>query len=67
LNVGQFHVCTWLQDQRSKDTYENLDGICAFEVIRIDENQIAGWRSEVCAYHEQHAWTAVDVTGDVEF
>jgi ABC-type polysaccharide/polyol phosphate transport system ATPase subunit len=66
LNVGQFHLCTWLQDQRSKDTYENLDGICAFEVIRIDENQIAGWRSEVCAYHEQHAWTALDVTGDVE-
>ena len=67
LNVGQFHLCTWLQDQRSGDTYETLDGICAFEVIRIDENQIGGWRPQVCAYHEQHAWTAVDVTSDVRF
>ncbi|MGA9305984.1 MAG: polysaccharide ABC transporter ATP-binding protein, partial [Candidatus Sulfotelmatobacter sp.] len=58
LNVGQFHLCTWLQDQRSRDTYETLDGICAFEVIRIDENQIGGWRPQVCAYHEPHAWTA---------
>jgi ABC-type polysaccharide/polyol phosphate transport system ATPase subunit len=66
LNVGQFHLCTWLQDQRSRDTYENLDGICAFEVIRIDEHQIAGWRPQVCAYHEQHAWKAVDATRNVE-
>ena len=66
LNVGQFHLCTWLQDQRSRDTYETLDGICAFEVIRIDENQIGGWRPQVCAYHEPHAWTAVDITSDVE-
>jgi ABC-type polysaccharide/polyol phosphate transport system ATPase subunit len=66
LNVGQFHLCTWLQDQRSKVTYETLDGICAFEVVRIDEHQIAGWRPEACAYHEQHAWTVVDVTNKVE-
>jgi lipopolysaccharide transport system ATP-binding protein len=62
LNVGQFHLCTWLQDQRSNVTYENLDGICAFEVTRIDDRQIARWRPEVCAYHEKHAWTVVDAT-----
>jgi lipopolysaccharide transport system ATP-binding protein len=62
LNVGQFHLCTWLQDQRSRVTYENLDGICAFEVIRVDDHQIAGWRPEVCAYHEKHSWIVVDVT-----
>jgi lipopolysaccharide transport system ATP-binding protein len=66
LNVGQFHLCTWLQEQPSGDTHENLDGICAFEVIRIGENQIGGWRPEVCAYHEQHAWSVVDVTSNVE-
>jgi hypothetical protein len=66
LNIGQFHLCTWLQDQRSRDTYENLDGICAFEVIRIDEHQIAGWRPQICAYHEEHAWRAVDGTSNVE-
>jgi lipopolysaccharide transport system ATP-binding protein len=66
LNVGQFHLCTWLQDQRSRDTYENLDGICAFEVIRIDEQQIGGWRPEICAYHERHAWMEIDITDNVE-
>ena len=66
LNVGQFHLCTWLQEQPSGDTYENLDGICAFEVIRIDETQIGGWRPQVCVYHEQHAWTVVDVTDNVK-
>jgi lipopolysaccharide transport system ATP-binding protein len=66
LNVGQFHLCTFLQEQPSGDTYEFLDGICAFEVIRIDEYQIGGWRPQVCVYHEPHAWTMVDVTSDVE-
>jgi hypothetical protein len=66
LNVGQFHLQTWLQEQPSGDTHEVLDGICAFEVIRIDESQFGGWRPQVCAYHEHHAWTAVDVTSKVE-
>lgn len=66
LNVGQFHLCTWLQEQPSGDTYENLDGICSFEVIRVDNNQIGGWRPQTCTYHEQHAWTVVDVTSNVE-
>ena len=65
LNIGQFHLCTYLQDSRSGYTYDHLDGICAFEVIRIDKNPHAGWRSEVCAYHEDHAWTLVDVTSNV--
>jgi lipopolysaccharide transport system ATP-binding protein len=58
LNVGQFQLCTWLQEQPSGDTYENLDGICAFEVVRVNETQIGGWRPEVCAYHEPHDWIA---------
>jgi lipopolysaccharide transport system ATP-binding protein len=66
LNVGQFHICTWIQEQMSGETYEFLDGICAFEVIRIDKAQVGGWRPEACAYHERHAWTAVDVTSNEE-
>jgi lipopolysaccharide transport system ATP-binding protein len=66
LNVGQFHVCTWLQEQPSGYTYEHLDGICAFEMIRVDKMQIAGWRPEVCAYHEPHAWTMRDVTSNLD-
>jgi lipopolysaccharide transport system ATP-binding protein len=66
LNVGQFHLCTYIQEQRSGETHEYLEGICAFEVIRIDETQIGGWRPQVCAYHEQHVWTEVDVTSNAE-
>ena len=65
-NVGQFHLCTWLQEQPSGETYENLDGICGFEVIRVDGNQIGGWRPQICTYHEQHAWQVVDATSTVE-
>jgi lipopolysaccharide transport system ATP-binding protein len=62
LNVGQFHLRTWLQEGiQGGDVYETLDGICAFEVVRIDKVEFLGWRPEVCTYHEQHAWTAVDV------
>jgi lipopolysaccharide transport system ATP-binding protein len=65
LNVGKFHLRTWLQQASPNgDTYEMLDGICAFEVVRIDQNQLAGWRPEVCAYHEKHLWTAIDESRD---
>lgn len=60
LNVGQFHLRTWLQELPSAHTYESLDGVCAFEVVRIEDSQFLGWRPEVCAYHEQHSWAAVD-------
>ncbi len=66
LNVGQFHLCTWLQEQPSGYTYENLDGICAFEIIRVDKTQIGGWRPEVCAYHEHHVWNVADVTSNLD-
>jgi len=62
LNEGQYHLCTWLQDQRTRDTYETLDGICALEVIRVDENQIRGCRPQVCVFYDQHASTAVNPT-----
>jgi hypothetical protein len=66
LNVGRFHLRTYLQEQPSGYTYECLDGICAFEMIRVDKTQIGGWRPEVCAYHELHAWTLADVTSNLD-
>lgn len=66
LNVGRFHLRTWLQEQPSEYTYENLDGICAFEIIRLDKTQFLDWRPQVCAYHERHAWFVVDATAGVE-
>lgn len=65
LNIGQFHVRTWLQES-SGHTYESLDGICTFEVMRIDKTQLFGWRPDICVYHEEHAWRALDFTTGVE-
>jgi lipopolysaccharide transport system ATP-binding protein len=63
LNVGHYHLRTWLQEAPSSgELYETLDRICAFEVVRIDETQFWGWRPEICTYHEQHAWKAIDET-----
>ncbi len=42
LNVGRFHLRTWLQEPPGGDIYETSDGICAFEVVRIDQTQFWG-------------------------
>jgi hypothetical protein len=52
--------------ESSGPIYEILDGICAFEVIRIDKTQLLGWRPEVCTYLEEHAWEALDFTNKLE-
>jgi lipopolysaccharide transport system ATP-binding protein len=67
LNVGQYHLRTWLQEGLvGGEIYQTLDGICVFEVVRIDQTQFAGWRPEICTYHEQHFWTALDEFGDAQ-
>jgi lipopolysaccharide transport system ATP-binding protein len=65
LNVGRYYLRTWLQEPpHDGEIYETLDGVCAFDVVRIDQTQFADWRSDVCTYHERHAWTAIDVSND---
>jgi lipopolysaccharide transport system ATP-binding protein len=66
LNVGHFYLNTYLQERPSGYTYEYLEGICAFELIRIDESQIGGWRPHICAYHERHTWVAAKVASSQE-
>jgi energy-coupling factor transporter ATP-binding protein EcfA2 len=60
LNVGRFHLRTWLQETPSGSTYETLDCICAFDVVRIDRAEPLDWRPGVCAYHEDHSWMLGD-------
>jgi ABC-type polysaccharide/polyol phosphate transport system ATPase subunit len=63
LNVGRYHLRTWLQEPpHGGEIYETLDGVCAFDVVRIDKSQFADWRSDVCTYHEHHAWTTIDIS-----
>lgn len=65
LNVGQYDMRTCLIES-SGPIYEILDGICAFEVIRVDKTQLLGWRPEVCTYLEEHEWEAVNFTRSLE-
>jgi lipopolysaccharide transport system ATP-binding protein len=60
LNVGQFYLRANLAEPPGGDMYETIDGICLFEVVRPNEQVLWGWRPEVCAYHEQCTWTAVN-------
>ena len=66
LNVGQFYLRAYLSEPPGAQVYETLDGICKFEVVRSDRNVLWGWRPEVCAYHEQYTWTAIDAKAKVE-
>jgi lipopolysaccharide transport system ATP-binding protein len=56
LNVGKFHMRTYLAEPPGGEVYEMLDGICPIEVVRTDEARAWDWRPEDCAYHEQWYW-----------
>jgi ABC-type polysaccharide/polyol phosphate transport system ATPase subunit len=60
LNVGRFYLRANVSEPPGGELYEVLDGICPFEVVRPNEQVLWGWRPEVCVYHEQYVWTAVD-------
>jgi lipopolysaccharide transport system ATP-binding protein len=68
LNIGRFHLRVILSGPPNSEIYEMIDGICPFDVVRTDEHVLWGWRPEVCAYHEQHEWIAVnnDVSGSAQ-
>jgi lipopolysaccharide transport system ATP-binding protein len=56
LNVGQYHLRTYLTEPPGGAVYERLDGLCSFEVIRTDKSTPWGWQPDACAYHENWAW-----------
>jgi lipopolysaccharide transport system ATP-binding protein len=57
LNVGQFHLKTYLTEPPGGEIYEQLDDICQFEVVRTDETMLWGWHPEACSYHERWEWS----------
>ena len=65
LNVGQFSLRTVVLETTGH-FYEILEEICSFEVIRLDKTQLFGWRPEICVYHEEHVWKAVDYKPDCD-
>jgi lipopolysaccharide transport system ATP-binding protein len=62
LNVGHFHLRTFLAEPPGRELYEALDGICHMEVVRTDEAIAWGWRPDACAYHEQWRFDTFQLT-----
>jgi lipopolysaccharide transport system ATP-binding protein len=56
LNVGHYHLRTHLTEPPGGEVYEKLDGLCPFEVIRIEDNRLWGWDPSGCAYFEDYSW-----------
>ena len=59
LNVGRFYLRAFLAEPPGGQFYENIDGVCFFEVVRADKRVLWGWRPEVCTYHEECTWKSV--------
>jgi lipopolysaccharide transport system ATP-binding protein len=60
LNVGKFHLGTYLSEPPGQEVYEMLDGLCPFEIVRTGEMVLWGWRPNVCAYHEEWSWSVAE-------
>ncbi len=57
LNVGHYHLRTHLTEPPGMEIYEKLDGLCPFEVVRIEDTTPWGWDPSACAYFEEANWT----------
>jgi lipopolysaccharide transport system ATP-binding protein len=57
LNIGHYHLRTFLAEPPGMEFYENLDGLCPFEVIRIEDTRMWGWDPSASAYFEENEWS----------
>jgi ABC-type polysaccharide/polyol phosphate transport system ATPase subunit len=65
LSVGEFYLRTWLSEPPGQDSYEELDGICRFEVVRRDRAPLWGWRPGVCTFYDDFSSEIAGVTSDL--
>ncbi|HVU34450.1 MAG TPA: ABC transporter ATP-binding protein [Opitutaceae bacterium] len=56
LNVGTYSLRVHLSEPPGGKYIELVDGVCGFEVIRLEKPPMWGWRPHACAYHEESAW-----------
>jgi len=61
LNVGRYSLRTYLTEPPGGALYEQLDAICPFEIVRLDQS-ISGWgyRPESCVYYEEFCWDLIE-------
>jgi lipopolysaccharide transport system ATP-binding protein len=56
LNVGHYTLRIYFSEPKGGRMFDMPDGICPFEVVRLDEMTEWGWRPDACVYHEECAW-----------
>lgn len=57
LNVGDYRLTTYLSEPPGGTTWEILEDICHFRIVRTDTAPYWGWRDEVCTYFEDFEWS----------
>jgi lipopolysaccharide transport system ATP-binding protein len=65
LNVGRYYLRVFLSEPPGGETYETLDNVAHFEVVRSDQTTPWGWRPDVCVYHEDHEWHSADAKSEI--
>ena len=56
LNVGEYSFRTHFSEPPGGQMFETLDGVCPFEVVRLERTVEWGWRPDACAYFEEGEW-----------
>jgi ABC-type polysaccharide/polyol phosphate transport system ATPase subunit len=64
VNSGHFHLRIWLT-QALGEAYEKLDGVCSFEVTRLERDIVRSWPVDACIYHEEFSVRITDNAADV--
>jgi len=56
LYQGNYFIRAHLAESRGKSKFEEIDKICAFEVIMLGKTIEWGWQKNVCIYTENTIW-----------
>lgn len=58
LYQGNYYLKTHLAESKGRIKFEEIDRICPFEVVMLDETVEWGWQKNVCIYTEEVFWSS---------
>jgi len=57
LYQGNYYLKAHLAESRGRNKFDEVDKICSFEVIILDDLIEWGWQKNVCIYFQEFYWT----------